>query len=87
MAPAGEFGNKIRDCAAPDSIHVSPEALGRRTRGCPPSTGTTQVSQAAAGLLAAYARRPPSGENLGLPLLFSSSWVSCIGSPSGRSLT
>src|SRR3954447_1197908 len=64
---------KTRDCPGPDSIQVSPEALARRSRGCPPSTGTTQVSQADPGLMAAYAMRAPSGENLGLPLLLRSS--------------
>src|SRR5437867_3131814 len=79
--------NNSRGCLAPDSIQVSPEAFVRKSRGCPPDTGTIQVFQPDPGSLAAYAIRVLSGENLGLPLLSRLSCVSCTGSPPGRALT
>lgn len=80
--------NRTRGWPADLSLQVSPVALANSRRGCPPSTGTTQVSIVFASLANAveYPMRAPSGENLGL-ILSEASFVSCTGSPSGRSLT
>src|SRR6185369_11844876 len=67
------------------SIHTSPEAFGSHSRGSPPSTGTTQVSQSRE-LPFVYAIRDPSGEKTGL-IFGVSSCVSCTGSPLGSIFT
>src|ERR1700678_2777123 len=67
----------------PPSIQVRDDAFGKKTRGSPPSTGTSQTSHGPAVL---YAIRVLSGEKIGLNFSVLSC-VSCTGSPSGRNCT
>lgn len=68
-------------CWAP--IQVRPDALRSSNRGCPPDTGTIQVSQIIGTV---YAISEPSGENTGLIFVLPSQ-VSCLASPSGNRFT
>src|SRR5262245_25878345 len=68
------------------AIQVSPEALGRRRTGWPPSTGTVQVSHSPSDTKFVYATRVPSGVNTG-PYFRLGDVVSCTDSPFGSSLT
>src|SRR5262249_42179210 len=68
------------------AIHVSPLALGSHGRGCPPSTGTSQVSQDSPVVRTVYATREPFGENTGC-ILIVASLVSCTASPPGNCFT
>ena len=50
------------------STQTRPDALGSHFLGCPPDTGTSQVSHSFESSTVVYAIRDPSGENTGLIL-------------------
>src|ERR1700730_16467322 len=72
--------NMTRGWPAAVPAQVSPDALGSRRLGAPPSAGTVQVSQSGTLPTTVYAMRAPFGWNTGL-ILDLPSCVSRVGSP------